>query len=67
MIIVVEEHKHVLEQYIDDLEKLINDDDINELLLAIDDAIIANFDENQDSTEVSVMLQKIYDRVFDDN
>jgi hypothetical protein len=67
MIKVTDEQKKALKNHIDNLEVLIESDDVNELLLAIDDAIIANMDEDDEPDASGIELQKIYDQIYNNN
>lgn len=39
-------------------------DEVNDLLIAIDDAIIDTFDEDGYPDETGIHLQKIYDEIY---
>ena len=46
------------------LDKLLMAGEVNDLLLAIDDAIIETFDEDGYPNETGNQLQKIYDEIY---
>ena len=59
------EDELLLKDYIENLDQLIESDDVQELLIAIDDAIVGELDEDYNSTKQSQRLQDIYDMVLD--
>lgn len=66
--IVTQQQQKVLIDKIDNLEKLINSDDVNDLLLPLDDLITEiGFDENYELNEEGLKLQKVYDEIFEQN
>ena len=68
MINITNEQKGKLKQYIENIDELIQGDDVNDLLLAIDDVIVNNILGNDDEpNEVGIEIQKIYDQIFDQN
>ena len=66
--IVKGEQVKVLKQYISNIEELIEEDDVQAVLDAIDDVIIDNILGNNDEPdEEGIMLQRIYDEIFYQN
>ena len=66
--IVKKEQIKVLKPYIDNIEELIESDDVQDLLDAIDDVIIENILANNDEPdEKGIKLQLIYDEIFNQN
>ena len=67
MIIKAEQIK-VLKPYIESIEDLLKNDDVQLVLDAIDDVIVDNILANNDEPdEEGVKLQKIYDEIFNQN
>jgi len=60
-----------LKPYIENIEELIQKDDINELLNAVDDIIIDNIlrnkEEPDEPDEEGIRIQKLYDEIYDQN
>lgn len=60
-----------LKPYIENVEELIQKDDINELLNAVDDIIIDNIlrnkEEPDEPDEEGIRIQKLYDEIYDQN
>lgn len=67
MINVTDEQKNILKKHIKNFDELIKRDDVNELLLAIDDVIVFNMDENDEPDELGIELQKLYDQIYNNN
>lgn len=68
MIKVTEEQRQVLKKYIEDIDTLIGEDNVQILLDAIDDEIVSNILENDDEpSEDGIKLQKIYDQIYNQN
>lgn len=66
--IVSNEQIKVLKPYIDNIEDLIEKDDVQEVLDAIDDVIVDNILGNNDEPDdEGIKLQKIYDEIYDQN
>lgn len=63
-IIITENQIEYLENFINNLEELLRADEINNLLIAIDDAIIETFDEDGYPDENGNQLQRIYDEIY---
>lgn len=56
-----------LKKEIPNIDEIIKSDDVNDLLLTIDDAILDNLDEDDEPTEKGIELQRIYDQIFNQN
>ena len=67
MINITSEQIDILKQEIPNIDELIQQNDINTLLFAIDEKIVSSFDENDESTEKSIILQKVYDQIYSNN
>lgn len=66
--IVSNEQIKALKPYIDNIEDLIEKDDVQEVLDAIDDVIVDNILGNNDEPDdEGIKLQKIYDEIYDQN
>lgn len=67
-VLATEEEKEILRKYmvnIDDyLDKELTEEEYLNFELDLNDEIISLFDENQEATKESVMLQKIYDNIY---
>ena len=61
---ITNDQKEYIDKYIDNLDALLEEDEINEVLLAIDDAIISTFDKDGYPDEVGNKLQRIYDELY---
>jgi hypothetical protein len=61
---ITKKQKDFLGDSIKDLDKLLMDGEVNDLLIAIDDAIIETFDEDGYPDETGNQLQKIYDEIY---
>lgn len=66
MVLTVEQ-KTFLANYINDIEAIVESDDVNELLLMIDDAIVDTFDSNGKPDDTGIKLQRIYDEIYSSN
>lgn len=65
--ITEEQKKYLLEQSVD-ISGALQNDDLGELLLAIDDAIVDNIvDHNDEPDEIGIKLQRIYDQIYNQN
>ncbi|MPN62324.1 hypothetical protein SDC9_210071 [bioreactor metagenome] len=64
---ITDEQKKLIIEYIPNAEKILNLDDINDLLIELDDVIINQMDENGDLTELGLKLQTLYDEILDQN
>ena len=65
--VITEKQKNFLEKYISNLDALLSSDDVNDLLLEIDDAIVDTFDDDGNPNEIGIQLQTIYDELFNNN
>lgn len=66
--IVKAEQIEVLKPYIEDIEDLVESDDVQAVLDAIDDVIVDNILANNDEPDdEGIKLQKIYDEIFIEN
>lgn len=66
--IVKSEQIEVLKPYIDNIEDLVESDDVQSVLDAIDDVIVENILANNDEPDdEGIKLQKIYDEIFNQN
>lgn len=66
--IINDEQIKALKPYIDNIEDLIEKDDVQEVLDAIDDVIVDNILGNDDEPDdEGIKLQKIYDEIYDQN
>lgn len=63
-IIITENQIEYLENFINNLDELLRAGEVNDLLLAIDDAIIETFDEDGYPDENGNQLQRIYDEMM---
>lgn len=67
MINITDEQMKRLKKEIPNIDEIIKSDDVNDLLLTIDDAILDNLDEDDEPTEKGIELQRIYDQIFNQN
>ena len=68
IMIVKTEQIEVLKPYIENIEELVESDDVQAVLDAIDDVIVDNILANNDEPDdEGIKLQKIYDEIFDEN
>jgi hypothetical protein len=68
MIIIKKEQLDVLKPYIENMDILIQKGSVQDVLDAIDDVIIDNILAHGDEPDAEgIMLQKIYDQIFDQN
>ena len=66
--IVKTEQIEVLKPYIENIEDLVESDDVQAVLDAIDDVIVDNILANNDEPDdEGIKLQKIYDEIFNEN
>lgn len=63
-IIITENQIEYLEDFINNLDELLMAGEVNDLLIAIDDAIIDTFDEEGYPDEKGNQLQRIYDEIY---
>ncbi len=65
MVKITDEQRKILEPLIDNLQSLIDMDSDEDLLLAIDDLIIDELDDDQNNLSAKgIQLQKLYDDIF---
>ena len=62
---ITKEQIEKLRPYLPNIDELVLD--YEEFQTKLDDAIIDELDENYDDTEVSIMLQRIYDEIYKQN
>ena len=62
---ITKEQIEKLRSYLPNIDELVLD--YEEFQTKLDDAIIDELDENYNDTETSIMLQKIYDEIYDQN
>lgn len=68
MIKITDEQKIILNQYFNNLDELVEKDDIQIFLDRIDDIIVDNIISNNDEPdEKGIVLQRIYDQIFNQN
>ena len=66
--IVKNEQIEALKPYIENIEDLIAEDDVQALLDAIDDVIVDNILGNNDEPDdEGIKLQRIYDQIYNQN
>lgn len=66
--IVTNEQVKVLKPYIENIEALIAEDDVQVVLDAIDDVIVDNIlGNNEEPDEEGIKLQRVYDQIFNQN
>lgn len=66
--IVKAEQIEVLKPYIENIEDLVESDDVQAVLDAIDDVIVDNILANSDEPDdEGIKIQKIYDEIFNEN
>lgn len=66
--IVKADHIEALRPYIDNIDSLVQSDNVQSLLDAIDDVIVGNILANNDEPDAEgIKLQKIYDEIFYQN
>lgn len=65
---ITEEQKAYLRENSVDISGALQNDDLGELLLAIDDAIVDNIvDHNNEPDEIGIKLQRIYGQIYNQN
>lgn len=62
---ITKEQIEMLRPYLPNIDELVLD--YEEFQTKLDDAIIDELDENYNDTDTSIMLQKIYDEIYDQN
>lgn len=65
---VTEEQIDILTRYIENLDELLAGDDVQSLLDAIDDVIVDNIlGNNEEPDKEGILLQRIYDQIYNQN
>ena len=65
---ITDYQKQTLCQYIPDLEKLIENGDVQALLDEVDNVIVDNIiANNEEPDSEGIMLQRIYDQIYNQN
>ncbi len=68
MINVTKEQIELLRKYVPSIDELVQGNDVKAILDAIDDVIIDGMLGNNDEpTDSGIMLQRVYDQVYDQN
>lgn len=68
MIKITDKQKLILKQYFNNLDELLVKDDIQVFLDRIDNIIVDNIvDNNDEPNEDGIILQRIYDQIFNQN
>lgn len=68
MMIAKDEQIKILKIYIENIEELIEEDDVQAVLDSIDDIIVDNILKNDEEPDAEgIKLQKIYDEIYDQN
>ena len=66
--IAKDEQIKILKIYIENIEELIEEDDVQAVLDSIDDIIVDNILKNGEEPDAEgIKLQKIYDEIYDQN
>lgn len=66
--IISDENKKVLSKIIENFDLLLKNNDVDEIMERLDDAIISNILANNDEPDATgKKWQKIYDEILDDN
>lgn len=66
--IAKDEQIKILKIYIENIEELIEEDDVQAVLDSIDDIIVDNILKNDEEPDAEgIKLQKIYDEIYDQN
>lgn len=63
---ITQEQKEKLKPFLPNIDELLQGP-LRNFLRELDDAIIGELGENYDDTDTSVMLQKIFDEIYDQN
>ena len=64
---ITENQKNYLSKFIKNLDEVLSSNDIEDLLLAIDDAIVDTFDADGNPSSAGIELQNIYDDIYNNN
>lgn len=68
MIVIKSNQVKKLKPYIENIEKIIEEDDVQEVLDAIDDVIVDHILENNDEPDaIGIELQRVYDQIYNQN
>ncbi len=68
MLNITDEQKKILNKYLDNVNELIDNNNIEKLLIEFDDAIIEfGMDNDQEITIKGVEMQRIYDQIYNQN
>lgn len=67
MIKITEKQRKELNKHIDNLDILIERDNLDLLLIAIDDAIINHIGDDDEPDEIGMTIQRIYDEIYEAN
>lgn len=66
--IIKDEQIEILKPYIENIDELVQNGSVQEVLDAIDDAIVDNILGNDDEPdEEGIKLQKVYDEIYNQN
>ena len=63
---ITQDQKEKLKPFLPNIDELLQGS-LRDFLRALDDAIIGELGEDYDDTETSIMLQKIFDEIYDQN
>lgn len=63
---ITKEQKEKLESFLPNIDELLQGS-LRFFLRELDDVIVGELGENYNDTETSIMLQKIYDEIYDQN
>lgn len=63
---------HITQEQVDKIRPYFNDvddylDDISKFQNELNDAIVMELDENYEDTDASIMLQRVYDEIYNQN
>lgn len=61
---ITHDQKEYIGKHVDNLDELLKEGEINEVLIAINDAIISTFDKDGYPDETGNKLQDIYDELY---
>lgn len=68
MMVIKSNQVKKLKPYIENIEKIIEEDDVQEVLDAIDDVIVDHILENNDEPDaIGIELQRVYDQIYNQN
>lgn len=63
---ITQEQKEKLKPFLPNIDELLQGT-LRDFLRELDDVIIGELGENYDDTDTSIMLQKIFDEIYDQN